>query len=370
MTNDEIQSAVAYNRRQGYCPSDVERIQRIVGASSDGKWGPKTARAVALWQDEHGLKPDGKVGPETYERVTVDDFEPVPALPEGRVVQIGCGLAAYDQEGFPGKSAEDALQIQFDNAVAEGATEIRYWSTEWLIPAQLSHGGNKGNAYAGAWLESATKPEGLVLGAWVDDPVHDVRKTAFVEHLVRMGLNRATLMLNRSNTRHGDVPWHLRYEREDLEFITRLFLAHGVELAATTWPRPSRAQIDAMLEDMAWILPVMQSHIFEVDTEGNWDPEFLEGFATMKEASVYLAEGMRRVVGDDGKIELTTFTYHRENSKRAVLAPLMDQLLPQAYGVRWRRQKGREVEVGWNDRLGPAKHTAFAMNRARLAAAA
>ena len=60
------------------------------------------------------------------------------------------------------------------------------------------------------------------------------------------------------------------------------------------------------------------------------------------------------------------FTYHTENLKNAVLAPLMDRLLPQAYSVRHRSNK----TIGWNDSLGPGKHQSLAIARARQAAAA
>jgi hypothetical protein len=124
--------------------------------------------------------------------------------------------------------------------------------------------------------------------------------------------------------------------------------------------------IDTMCEDMAWILPLIGSTTFEVDTEGNWNKKFLNGFRTMEEASEYLAMKMRELVGPDGNLELTTFTYHTENSSSAKLAPLMDLLLPQAYSVR-HRSNGT---VEWTDSLGPGRHQVLAVNRARQAAAA
>ncbi|WP_256379216.1 peptidoglycan-binding protein [Azospirillum sp. TSA2s] len=43
----------------------VRRIQRIVGVTPDGHYGPVTKAAVVVWQAAHFLKADGVVGPVT-----------------------------------------------------------------------------------------------------------------------------------------------------------------------------------------------------------------------------------------------------------------------------------------------------------------
>ncbi len=363
MTNSEASAAVEYNKKQGYCDGEIKLTQKTVGAVEDGVWGPDTVRKVADWQAANGLAADGKVGSTTYAAIK-DSWELVPAY-SPKVVQIGCGLAAYDNT-FPGHSPEEAMDKDFDTAVSEGCKEIRYWSSEWLIPEQLSHGGNKGNDYSGAWLERKTIPDDVIVGAWIDDPIHDVWKPEFADHLKQMQIRIAALMINKSNTLASQVPWALRWDREELEKVSTLFHSRGIECIATCWPRPSKTMIDTMCKDLAWILPLIQSTTLEVDTEGNWKKGFLQGFRTMKEAAEYLAMKMRELVGPDGKLELTTYTYHVENSKSAVLAPLMDLLLPQAYSVR-HRSNGT---VGWTDSLGPGRHQTLAVNRANHAAAA
>ena len=45
--------------------SDVRAVQRVVGVSADGVFGPATERAVKRWQRRHGLVADGIVGPAT-----------------------------------------------------------------------------------------------------------------------------------------------------------------------------------------------------------------------------------------------------------------------------------------------------------------
>lgn len=47
----------------------VKRIQKKVGVTADGIFGPKTKRAVQTWQAKHGLRADGIVGPLTYARM-------------------------------------------------------------------------------------------------------------------------------------------------------------------------------------------------------------------------------------------------------------------------------------------------------------
>lgn len=363
MTDAEINSAIEYNERQGYCESEIKLTQKTVGTTEDGKWGPNTVKRLAGWQLVNNLAHDGKCGPDTWTAIK-DSWELVPVDPDTDV-DIGCGLAAYDQD-WPGHEPEEALDKAFDQAVAEGCREIRFWSSEWLIPKRLSHGGNKGNSYSGKWLENKIIPGGVTVGAWIDDPIHDVKKPEFADHLVRMHVQRAALMINKSNTLTSQVPWSLRWDRDELKEVSELFHSRGIECIATCWPRPSKSMIDAMIKDMAWILPLLQSSTFEVDTEGNWRKKFLSGFSSMEEASQYLASEMRKLVGPLGELELTTYTYHVENSKNAVLAPFMDRLLPQAYSVR-HRQNGT---VEWNDSLGPGRHQTLAVNRARQAAVA
>lgn len=60
--------------------------------------------------------------PGERQRVVLDTW--VKAAPKARLI---CGLAAYDQEGAGGLSADDALTRAFE-AAAERVDEVRYWS--------------------------------------------------------------------------------------------------------------------------------------------------------------------------------------------------------------------------------------------------
>lgn len=52
--------------RRGSTGKDVERVQRAVGVTADGIFGPKTEAAVKAYQKRHGIRADGIVGPITW----------------------------------------------------------------------------------------------------------------------------------------------------------------------------------------------------------------------------------------------------------------------------------------------------------------
>lgn len=55
--------------RNGSRGSAVVFVQRVVGASPDGVFGPRTADAVRRWQAAQGISADGVVGPQTWGRL-------------------------------------------------------------------------------------------------------------------------------------------------------------------------------------------------------------------------------------------------------------------------------------------------------------
>ena len=61
--------ALEYNKSRNYSISTVQVVQRVVGATPDGKWGPQTVKDVRTWQGHHGLRVDGKVGPDTLHAI-------------------------------------------------------------------------------------------------------------------------------------------------------------------------------------------------------------------------------------------------------------------------------------------------------------
>ena len=58
---------------------DVERLQKVLGITADGNFGPGTERALKQWQEKHGLFADGEAGPATLERMGITLSFPAPA---------------------------------------------------------------------------------------------------------------------------------------------------------------------------------------------------------------------------------------------------------------------------------------------------
>ena len=52
--------------RKGDQGQSVTQLQELLGITTDGSFGPRTDLAVRRFQSEHGLKPDGLVGPATW----------------------------------------------------------------------------------------------------------------------------------------------------------------------------------------------------------------------------------------------------------------------------------------------------------------
>jgi N-acetyl-anhydromuramyl-L-alanine amidase AmpD len=52
--------------RKGDQGNSVRELQRLLGITQDGAFGPATETAVKAFQDAHGLAADGRVGPKTW----------------------------------------------------------------------------------------------------------------------------------------------------------------------------------------------------------------------------------------------------------------------------------------------------------------
>ena len=61
--------------KQGSKGGDVKLLQKYMGITQDGIWGPKTTEAVKKWQTSKGLVADGIVGPKTWLKLIENDLK-------------------------------------------------------------------------------------------------------------------------------------------------------------------------------------------------------------------------------------------------------------------------------------------------------
>jgi peptidoglycan hydrolase-like protein with peptidoglycan-binding domain len=69
LSDDQAAKAVKYNASRGLSVDTIKQIQQIVGVNDDGVIGKATVRAIAAWQAQQGLTPDGKIGPATLAKL-------------------------------------------------------------------------------------------------------------------------------------------------------------------------------------------------------------------------------------------------------------------------------------------------------------
>lgn len=80
LTDQQVAAAVAYNEARGYDVETIKQIQQVLSVNDSGVLDAETARAVAAWQAQNGLKVDGKIGPITLARLLPP--QEAPAEPE------------------------------------------------------------------------------------------------------------------------------------------------------------------------------------------------------------------------------------------------------------------------------------------------
>lgn len=73
---------------------DVLYLQRLLGATPDGKYGPKTEAVVKEWQKSKGLVPDGVVGPKTWAEIMYETRRPITDITWEKIAaSLGCEVA-------------------------------------------------------------------------------------------------------------------------------------------------------------------------------------------------------------------------------------------------------------------------------------
>lgn len=64
--------ALQFNQGQNFDIETIKNIQRTVGLSANGQWGPRTVAGLRKWQSSNGLIDDGKCGASTIARLRAE----------------------------------------------------------------------------------------------------------------------------------------------------------------------------------------------------------------------------------------------------------------------------------------------------------
>jgi len=306
MTHVEIQAALAYNKKQHYDDSEVKLIQEVTGSLPDGKWGPRTVGAIALWQGENGLTADGKVGPKTFD--IISDFEQCPGYVQAPQAPKG--------DVIIGVWGDDAANLMMKTSYADRLVELGISEVALMM--------NRAN------LSKSADPWDL---RWKDT---------------------------------GDEGWD---SDDKIGQLAEVYASRAIRLILTCWPRPDKAQIDEMCEAMVPLLKLTNATAFEVDVEGNWKLDHLKHFRTMDEAAEYLFRSMEQALVDAGlpnsQTESTTFGHHSELGRYPTVTQRLDRACVQGYSTS-PRSSG---PIPWDSYLAPGKHQAWIYDRARKAGA-
>lgn len=113
------------NSRNADLADDVDRVYPqgySVRNRSDAEGRP----FQVPWEHEYG--------PGKMQRLTFDRALAVPKK-NGRPI-VCCGLAAYDQEGWPGHTPGEAMTVAYREALRYQPKEVRWWSSKWVIGAR------------------------------------------------------------------------------------------------------------------------------------------------------------------------------------------------------------------------------------------
>jgi peptidoglycan hydrolase-like protein with peptidoglycan-binding domain len=142
----------------------VVRVQRIVGTTADGVYGPNTKAKVLAWQKAKGIPADGVWGPQSeaaYKKVPTLPAKPKPVvkttrfpLPSGHFYGLNDGTK-WSHSGV--QSADKAAVRRIQKAVGVSqdgvigpitVSKIKYWQKRHGIPADGKVGANTWKKFA------------------------------------------------------------------------------------------------------------------------------------------------------------------------------------------------------------------------------
>lgn len=173
-------------------------------------------------------------------------------------------------------------------------------------------------------------PAGFRIGAWLDVGGRSLADngTAHVDALRAMGISDACIMVNDFSTSSfgfGVV------SPERVTVFAGLLRGSGINLTLTSWLRPSRPFIDAMLRDLPPLAQTVGATAIELDVEERWTRASPAGFATHDEAAEYLFAGLRRAAVREAAVNCQVDQIG--GPRMRAIVQLADVVIPQAYST-------------------------------------
>jgi hypothetical protein len=179
-------------------------------------------------------------------------------------------------------------------------------------------------------IEAITLPAGFRTGVWLDvGGMHlNANRMDHVAKLRALSIKDACVMINADQARtfgYGSV------SKPVLGSLAPLLRSAEIALTLTSWLRPDRTFIDALVSDLPAYAQSLQAKAIEFDVEAPWVRETPTGFANHTEAAEHLFRGLEAARRGGLEVSVTCWVDALTSDRMLRLLQLTDVVVPQAY---------------------------------------
>src|SRR4051812_22890366 len=126
--NTLVSTATASSSSSHSGHATVADVQRVVGVSADGVFGPQTARAVKHWQSAHGLTADGIVGPATAQAMGIGSISRPLRQARSRHTHVHRSSSSSDSGSATVSAVQRVVGVSADGSFGPQTTEaVKKW---------------------------------------------------------------------------------------------------------------------------------------------------------------------------------------------------------------------------------------------------
>ena len=175
-----------------------------------------------------------------------------------------------------------------------------------------------------------TLPAGFRMGVWLDVGGKSLADngSAHASRLHALGITDACIMINPLDSTtfgFGSV------SQARIRTFVALLKGSAIRLTLTSWLRPSRTFIDALLRDLPPFAREVGARV-EFDVEEPWTNNSPSGFTTHDEAADYLFAGLRKA--EASEVAVTCQVDQTDRARMRALVRHADLVVPQAYSTK------------------------------------